>query len=246
MAENRKDDDKKGHQGRFGDKCENCHVERSWTTTTFDHGLVTHYALRAKHAQITCVSCHKGFVYQEKLATSCVSCHRKDDKHKGQLGPQCESCHNEASWKQTRLDHGLTRFPLLGKHAKVACKDCHTTAQFKDAKTDCYSCHRKDDKHKQRLGIQCEQCHNPRSWKQWDFDHNRRTAFVLDGKHQGLDCLACHKFPVQGKLRLASTCADCHAEQDIHNGGFGRLCERCHVTSTFRTIKSGGASRLFQ
>lgn len=246
IACHRKDDDKKGHQGRFGEKCESCHVERSWSVSTFDHGLSTRYALRGKHAQIACYTCHKGFVYKEKLATACLSCHRKDDRHNGQLGPQCESCHNEASWKQSRIDHGLTRFPLLGKHAKVACKDCHTTPQFKDAKTDCYSCHRKDDKHKLRLGAACEQCHNPRGWKQWEFDHDRRTAFVLDGKHRGLDCLACHRFPVQGKLKLASTCADCHAEQDVHNGGFGRVCERCHVTNTFKTVKSGGASRLFQ
>jgi hypothetical protein len=246
VACHRNDDNKKGHQGRFGDKCESCHVERSWTTTTFDHGLVTRYTLRGKHAQLTCVSCHKGFVYKEKLATACIACHRKDDKHNGQLGTQCESCHNEASWKQTRLDHGLTRFPLLGKHAKVACKDCHTTAQFKDAKTDCYSCHRKDDKHKLRLGTLCEQCHNPRSWKQWDFDHNRRTTFVLDGKHRGLDCLACHRVPIKGRASLPTACASCHGEDDAHHGAFGRQCDRCHVTSSFKTIRSGPSGRLFQ
>jgi len=240
------DDAKKGHQGRFGDKCETCHVERSWTTTTFDHGMATRYPLRGKHAQITCVSCHKGFVYQEKLATACLACHRKDDTHKGQLGAQCESCHNEASWKQSRIDHGLTRFPLLGKHAKVPCKDCHATAQFKDAKSDCYSCHKKDDKHKMKLGTRCEQCHNPRSWKQWDFDHDRRTAFPLDGKHRGLDCLACHKSPIQGRLKAPAACAACHEDVDPHQGAFGRQCDRCHVTSSFKTIRSGPSGRLFQ
>jgi hypothetical protein len=37
----------------------------------------------------------------------------------------------------------------------------------------------------------------------------------------------------------------CHADADIHNGGFGRFCERCHVTTSFKTIKSG-AGRLSQ
>ena len=243
VACHKKDDDK-SHKGRNGEKCETCHTEKDWKSTVFDHGRATRFALKGKHAQAKCTSCHTGFIYKESLAMTCVSCHRKDEPHKGQLGTQCESCHDEAGWRQTRFDHGLTRFPLLGKHAKVKCKDCHATPQFKDAKKDCYSCHRKDDKHKLRLGTLCEQCHNPRDWKQWDFDHNKRTQFILDGKHAGLDCHACHKFPMQGKVSLAGACVSCH--EDIHNGGFGRLCERCHVTSSFKTIKAGGAGRLFQ
>jgi hypothetical protein len=246
VACHKADDAKKGHQGRFGQKCETCHIEKGWQSTIFDHGRDARYPLRGKHAQAKCKSCHVGFLYQEKLAVACVACHRKDDRHKNQLGPKCESCHNEASWKQTRIDHDLTRFPLLGKHAKAKCKDCHVTPQFKDAKTECYACHRKDDKHKLRLGTQCEVCHIPRSWKEWRFDHDRATGFVLDGKHRGLDCLACHRFPVRGRATLAGTCVSCHEDKDVHNGGFGRLCDRCHVSSSFKTIKSGGAGRLFQ
>jgi hypothetical protein len=33
---------------------------------------------------------------------------------------------------------------------------------------------------------------------------------------------------------------------DVHNGGFGRFCDRCHVTSSFKTIKSGAAGRVSQ
>jgi hypothetical protein len=245
VACHRNDDMKKGHQGRFGEKCQTCHIEKAWTVSIFDHDK-TRYPLRGRHARIKCESCHVGILYKDTLPTACLACHRKDDSHKGQLGPRCESCHNETSWKQTQIDHGLTRFPLLGKHARVACKDCHTTPQFKDAKVDCYSCHRKDDKHKLRLGTLCEDCHNPRSWKQWDFDHNKRTAFVLDGAHRGLDCVACHKFPTRGKASIPATCVSCHGEQDVHNGGFGRLCERCHVSSSFKTIRAGAAGRLFR
>ena len=247
IACHRKDDQKKNaHQGRFGEKCESCHTERSWASSTFDHDRQTKYPLRGKHAQAKCAACHTGILYKENLATTCISCHKKDDKHKDQLGPKCESCHNEADWRQTRFDHGLTRFPLLGKHASVKCEACHTTPQYKDARTDCYSCHRKDDKHKLRLGTLCEQCHNARSWKQWDFDHNKRTKFVLDGKHKGLDCHACHKFPIRGRAVVAAACASCHEDVDVHRGGFGRLCERCHVTSSFKTIKPGAAGRPFR
>lgn len=246
VACHKADDAKKGHRGRFGDKCESCHVEKGWSATTFNHARDARYPLRGRHAQARCAACHTGVLYREKLATSCLSCHRKDDAHKGQLGPKCESCHNEASWKQTRLDHDLTRFPLLGKHAQAKCKDCHVTAQFKDAPSDCYACHRRDDRHRLRLGTRCEECHQPRSWKQWEFDHNRRTSFVLDGKHRGLDCLACHKQPMQARVRLAATCASCHDDRDVHHGSFGRACESCHVTSSFKTIKAGASGRLFQ
>ncbi len=246
VACHKNDDAKKGHQGRFGEKCESCHIERDWKSTNFDHGRDTRYPLRGKHAQARCTTCHTGILYKEQLGTTCNSCHQKDDKHKGQLGPKCESCHNEASWRQTRFDHGLTRFPLLGKHASVKCQDCHTTPQYKDAKMDCHSCHRKDDKHRLRLGTQCEQCHNARSWMQWDFDHNKRTKYILDGKHVGLDCHACHKFPARGRAVIAATCVSCHEDADVHRGGFGRLCERCHVASSFKTIKPGVAGRPFR
>jgi hypothetical protein len=239
VACHKKDDDKKGHKGKFGDKCETCHVEKAWDISIFDHDKQTKYPLRGKHARTKCTACHTGFLYKEKTKTDCFSCHEKDDKHKGQQGKKCESCHNESDWKKTRFDHGLTRFPLLGKHAKVECKECHPTPQFKDAKTECVACHEKDDKHKRRLGTLCETCHNATSWKSWDFDHDKRTNFKLDGAHKGLDCHACHTRPVTGRASLAGSCVSCHDGDDVHNGGFGRDCQRCHYTSSFKKIRPG-------
>jgi len=239
VACHRKDDERKGHKGRFGNKCESCHVERNWQTVTFDHDRQTKYPLRGKHVQAKCSACHTGTLYQEKLSTICYACHQKDDKHKGQEGKKCESCHNERNWKETRFDHGLSRFPLLGKHAKVECKNCHLTPTFKDAKSDCFACHKKDDKHKLRLGTDCGTCHNARDWKAWKFDHDRRTNFKLDGAHRGIDCLACHKKPMTGKVSLSGTCASCHDDDDVHHGGFGRDCQRCHFTNSFKKIRPG-------
>jgi hypothetical protein len=239
VACHRKDDQRKGHQGKFGDKCETCHTDRDWKNIRFNHDRDTKYPLRGKHAQAKCSGCHTGILYQEKLTTTCYACHQKDDKHKGQEGKKCESCHNERNWKETRFDHGLSRFPLLGKHAKVECKKCHLTPTFKDAKTDCYACHKKDDKHKLRLGSDCGTCHNARDWKAWNFDHDRRTTFKLDGAHRGLDCLACHKKPMTGKISLSGTCASCHDDDDVHHGGFGRDCQRCHFTNSFKKIRPG-------
>lgn len=245
VACHRKDDERKGHKGRFGDKCASCHVEKDWAAVIFDHDRQTKYPLRGKHVQAKCNACHAGFLFREKLATTCVACHEKDDKHKGQEGRQCGNCHNERTWKDTLFDHGLSRFPLLGKHTKVECKKCHLSATFKDAVTDCVACHRKDDKHKARLGTDCGQCHNARDWKAWNFDHDRRTNFRLDGGHKGIDCLACHRRPMERKVSLAGNCASCHDDDDIHNGGFGRECGRCHVTSSFKKLQPG-ISRIMQ
>jgi hypothetical protein len=239
VACHRKDDDRKGHKGKFGEKCETCHIEKDWKESTFDHDRLTKYALRGKHATAKCTACHTGFVYKEKLKTDCFSCHEKDDKHKGQEGKKCESCHNEKSWKGTNFDHGLSRFPLLGKHAKVECKKCHLTPSFKDAKSECIACHRKDDKHKLKLGPNCGDCHNANSWKSWKFDHDRRTRFKLDGAHKGIDCHACHKKPSERKISLPGSCASCHANDDVHDGGFGNQCQRCHETSSFRKLRPG-------
>jgi hypothetical protein len=249
VACHRNDDQKKGHKGKFGEKCESCHTDRDWKVILFDHDRDTKYALKGKHATTKCTACHTGILYKEKTPTTCFACHEKDDQkkgHKGQEGKKCETCHNERSWKDgARFDHGLSRFPLLGKHAKVECKKCHVTPQFKDAKIECLACHEKEDKHKLKLGPQCESCHNAFDWKRWDFDHDRRTRFKLDGKHKGLDCRACHKQPMPKKVSLAGTCVSCHEDEDVHDGSFGRQCERCHVSSSWKTIKAG-TGRLLQ
>jgi len=239
VACHKADDDKKGHKGSFGEKCESCHNEKTWKTATFNHDRDTKYPLRGKHAQAKCDTCHKGSLFKDKLPTVCIACHERDDKHKGQEGKKCESCHNERDWKVARIDHGLTRFPLLGKHANVECKKCHTTPAFKDAGVACVGCHEKDDKHKYTLGPRCETCHNALSWKTWRFDHDTQTSFRLDGGHEHLACKACHNKPMPRKVTANSTCVSCHDVDDVHNGGFGKFCEQCHVSSSFKEIRAG-------
>jgi len=247
VACHKADDDKKGHKGKFGVKCESCHAESSWKTTTFNHNRDTKFVLRDKHVTAECKSCHTGILYQEKLAKTCFGCHEKDDKHKGQEGKKCDSCHNERDWKAVKIDHGLTRFPLLGKHAKVECKECHKTAAFKDADVACVSCHEKDDQHKYKLGPRCESCHNAFDWKNWKFDHNKQTNYPLDGAHVKVACEACHSKPMKTKLVQSRACNACHDFDDVHNGSFGKVCERCHETSSWKKIKPGaGGFSLLQ
>jgi hypothetical protein len=228
-------DDK--HKGTLGESCDKCHNERDWKKTSFDHAK-TAYPLLGRHQQAVCGACHKSVNYKE-VPKDCYSCHQRDDKHDGQEGRGCASCHDEKGWRPSlRFDHGLARFPLLGKHAQVECRMCHSNALFKNAKSDCQSCHDKDDKHRRSLGSACGQCHNARGWKLWDFNHDVKTKFVLDGSHRGVSCNACHTQPATDRVQMSSQCVACHSKNDAHDGSYGRQCQQCHVTSTFREIRS--------
>ena len=223
------------HAGRYGAKCESCHDQNKWKTVHFDHDK-TKYPLRAAHAKVKCDLCHTGDLYRDKLATTCVSCHQKDDKHKGKLGSRCEQCHGEASWRKTAsFDHDVTRFPLIGRHAVVACEECHRSLQFKGAPLNCDACHR-DKHHEGRLGASCGLCHNPNSWKRWRYDHDTQTRYPLTGAHRDLDCQACHVTRNVTKATLPTDCLACHRQDDTHHGSFGPACERCHTTTSFKLV----------
>jgi hypothetical protein len=234
----RKDDDRKGHHGRYGEKCETCHAENAWKPSRFDHARDTRYTLRGAHQKVSCDSCHRGRLYEDRLSQQCNTCHQKDDKHRGQLGARCDGCHVERSWKDTRFDHNRTAFPLVGRHARVECRACHASLAFKDAPSACNGCHEKNDVHKRRLGTLCADCHNARDWRIWDFDHDQRTRFRLAGAHRRLECLSCHRAPMTGKVVVRdSTCRSCHERDDVHHGQFGAQCDRCHVDTNWRSLK---------
>jgi hypothetical protein len=234
----KKDDQDKGHKGRYGPKCESCHTEKNWKTITFDHARDTRYELKGKHFRTKCDDCHlpeKGPL-SKKLEIQCYACHKKDDKHRDQLGKKCESCHHERDWKDSPFDHTKSRFPLTGSHIRTECKKCHQTPAFRDASLLCNGCHEKEDVHKRRLGTRCESCHYTGTWKSWDFDHDK-TRFPLDGGHKKTECYDCHMKPITGRALIDRTCISCHANEDVHNGGFGGQCERCHVASTWRKVR---------
>jgi hypothetical protein len=227
------------HAGRMGAKCETCHDSTAWKPASFDHARDTKFALTGPHAKLSCDTCHTANVATQKLGTSCISCHRAEDAHAGQLGGECNQCHVADTWRgEVRFDHDLTDFPLLGLHATAACAQCHLTPRFKDAKTDCYACHQNDDVHQGGLGKQCNTCHSPNGWRLWTFDHATQTTFPLTGAHAKLECASCHRSRAD-TAKLSTDCIACHQQDDIHAGLFGRQCARCHSTTTFR----GGRAR---
>jgi hypothetical protein len=235
VACHREDD---AHAGVNGTVCQDCHRVTDWPDVTFDHARDTMFALRGAHAAITCDSCHVQPVAVAAPSTVCFDCHAEDDPHERELGEACASCHVETRWAEdVRFDHDLASFPLLGKHDGAMCADCHATPAFHDAPEQCIDCHREDDVHERRLGEACATCHNPNDWLAWTFDHDTQTDFALTGAHDGLDCHACHREPVDGRITLDSTCETCHRSDDVHRGEFGADCAECHTTESFRDLK---------
>jgi len=225
------------HGGRYGAKCDSCHRPEKWTVTSFDHAKQTKFTLRGKHQETKCDTCHKGDLYRDKLSMDCVSCHKKDDAHQGQLGAKCETCHNESGWRQkVDFNHDKTRFPLIGLHGLVLCEACHRTPSFKDAPLKCASCH-EDSFHEKRFGDDCALCHKPMGWKLWQFDHNKQTDYPLTGAHERVKCHSCHQKNVNARsVQLSTECYSCHAKDDPHYGLLGKKCDTCHTTTTFHLL----------
>jgi hypothetical protein len=222
------------HGGRFGDDCGMCHNEQKWKDWKYDHAKKADWPLNGHHEKIDCEACHTGPVSGPKLPKDCLGCHKADDTHHGSMGKDCASCHVETGWRdKVHFDHDLTRFPLVGLHATVACEECHPNRAYRDTKRDCFSCHKADDWHKGHLGKECADCHNPNGWKFWQFDHGKATKFALEGAHAKIKCEACHLKP-SNEVKPPLDCGSCHQRDDVHNGGFGRDCGRCHGSVTWR------------
>ncbi len=254
-------------------QCGVCHGEHygrefeliRWTEKqeNFDHDLAG-YSLEGAHAKVKCRDCHRAENIPEKaslivkkkdlnrtflgLSRACASCH--EDEHRGQLDLNCAPCHDLNRWiPAPGFDHNATQYPLTGRHAEVACKDCHTTVtdnrfpgnpsylQYSGVDFElCVSCHA--DVHRGRLGVDCERCHSTNGWNDISmkrFDH-AKTRFPLRGKHRLLRCESCHKPGRPHRGIPFERCTDCHS--DFHRGQFTQraskgACEACHTEAGF-------------
>jgi hypothetical protein len=253
-----------------GRDCVKCHLEHNgenfplvhWEPSfkQFDHRL-TGYPLEGKHTGVVCASCHMNshmvpeirplLKRQDSsksylgLSANCITCH--EDYHKGQLGRDCQSCHNVSDWKAAKqFDHSRTRYPLTGMHTGLGCEKCHKPdapggpARFKDMNfATCTACH--VDPHRGAFKESCVHCHTTAGWKKvssnFAFDHSK-TKFSLLGKHAAVSCVACHFGGDFRKSLAFGQCADCH-KPDPHSGQFmdrpGKgECAQCHTVDGWK------------
>ncbi len=234
------------HHGNNGNQCQDCHNQKSWKKTDFNHDQVTTgFALLGKHKTTHCDSCHipgdkrKGPSATDGtgLVRGCIDCHQADDPHYSNLGKECGRCHQTEGWqKSVRFNHDFSHFPLTGSHQLLVCESCHLSSEFSDQPQKCISCHKVDDYHVQSLGEQCELCHDTSVWGHWQFDHQRQTNFSLNNSHQNLQCKLCHNNEKLDALKPSKDCYSCHRDDDVHNGGFGVDCQQCHSEDKFEDL----------
>jgi hypothetical protein len=272
------------HAGAAYAECATCHPDhagRGFAMIHWDEGSPdrfrhqrTGYALEGAHARVRCAQCHA--VANQKspaapkirmkdrsrsflgLERACASCHA--DPHAGRFGATCETCHRVSAWKEldaAGFDHERTRYPLRGRHAAVACADCHdeSRAWGKKPRFDrCDACH--VDAHAGTATLagrasDCASCHGVEGFAPSTFTValHAKSRYPLEGKHRGVSCSACHlKHPtgipaaslgpaaVQLRPRHGA-CADCHGAP--HGDQFagdpkGQACVSCHDLQAFR------------
>ncbi|MCI5058243.1 MAG: hypothetical protein MRY83_19185 [Flavobacteriales bacterium] len=150
------------HRGEFmkNDQvqdCGDCHnVIDGFAFSSFgiEEHQKTKFPLEGAHIATPCFACH---VNEEEwwtfrnLGSECYDCH--DNIHGDEFVENgitdCKRCHVSESWFPENFNHDLTRFPLEGKHAEVACLDCHYTVieegkervVYKINKLECIDCH---------------------------------------------------------------------------------------------------------
>ena len=217
------------HLLSFGSACLDCHDGVDVFGKQFNHN-VSRFRLIGKHQEVECVLCHvdaRSLADFQTAPQDCYACHRTDDAHALRFGADCSLCHTPDDWESATFDHNLAAFKLEGKHAQVACEDCHQNGVYQGTPSECYACHRQDDEHNGRFGMDCAACHAPQSWDAVTFDHNR-SNFPLDGAHIDVACETCHT--ANQFVGLSTQCVACHEDPVFHFGALGTNCQDCHNT----------------
>ena len=245
------------HLGQEGSQCESCHsiAGSRFAAVGFSHAKTT-FALTGKHQDAACAKCHRsetgefpsgrGTAMRFKgLATACTSCH--EDKHLGQLGRSCDTCHTTASFKITNYKHAGKPGFFVAKHASARCQDCHkqqegtfpagpgAAVRYKGFVTGCVTCHA--DKHAGALGRECATCHAPSDWRVVSRAFHKAGVFPLEDRHLSVECGACH---MNGVVKGTPTrCYDCHwlrRQDDRYRTRLGTDCGSCHRPSSWLAV----------
>jgi hypothetical protein len=209
-----------------------------------------------------CLACHTEIAwtrsrargYHERVrSTACAKC------HPDHAGREFAMVHWDEGTPE-RFDHRRAGYALEGKHATLACRQCHQPRLQRSGaaplirkheqgeswlglETACASCH--EDPHQAQLGDACARCHGQQAWKPASgFDH-AKTGYPLTAKHAEVECAKCHlaaalDLPHDSRGRPAprwtpvahADCVNCH--KDPHAGRFPGACAKCHTTRGFQ------------
>ena len=226
--------------------CAVCHEERAWWPARFDHDT-TSFPLRGLHQGLPCGTCHAG-PDSKHPPRDCAGCH--SDAHGRRLSADCARCHDAGGfvdvWRAAAL-HDQTRMPLQGRHATLACQECHQNLRelgFVGTPLACEGCHLRDrpaaglglDHEAPGFGGRCRGCHITASWRIASLPAHDRCFPILSGDHAFVPCRSCHRGQLPAVVDMCTTgrfsCSGCHGCGD-HEGVPGyqckeRKCYECH------------------
>jgi len=195
------------------------------------------------------------------LVVLCFSLTAQKSPHGDSFKKSCSDCHKTSGWKvdlkTVSFDHKVTKFPLVGQHQAVNCKECHTSLEFAKTVSECNGCH--TDIHEQTVGNECARCHTPVSWMVTNITRlHQQSRFPLVGPHTTADCRECHKnllssstqaSPTASLLRfdpLGIECYDCHKDDyssttkpNHVQGNYSTNCTECHNMNSFTWTGAG-------
>jgi hypothetical protein len=178
----------------------------------------------------------------------CADCHID---HKGRD-------HSLIDWStvggRDTFDHRRAGYELQGRHATIACADCHTatmpisgTRTYLGLSQSCMSCHEnvhRFEPHQTAL-LACESCHTEDArridWRRDrpPFDHDTDTEYPLSVPHRDVGCTDCHSGLVfKFQTRDWQQCSSCHT--DPHRNHFSRDmgCTSCHLPDSPRFTRT--------
>lgn len=226
------------HLGELGLDCDRCHTTRTFVDLARHRQMhrEASFPLTGAHAGADCRDCHVprplGGLQYLGTTSECIDCHRdayesvtSPDHVQGQFAERCDYCHTTASWEGAFFNH---------------------ERQFGTSNLVCVECHRDDYDGAARpnhvtagFPLECQVCHNTRSWYGSYFQHDQQYFPIFSGRHanEWNDCVECHTVATDFRV---FDCLNCHPHSDKadtdgkHRGEVSNYtyesnaCYRCH------------------
>jgi len=133
-------------------------------------------------------------------------------------------------------------FPLTGRHAALACGDCHVNGNYQGTAKLCVDCHT-GSKLANHFPGACDTCHTTTAWTPANFNHTGFTDCVAchtqnkPANHYDGQCSLCHTTTAWNPAHFNHTgftdCVSCHTKNKPANHYDGQ-CSLCHTTNAWK------------
>lgn len=220
-----------------GNSCSQCHG--GWFSNMTDSCLACHAAIGEQMEN------QRGVhgIPEASVTANCAACH--GDHHGATFALVNDRAFRGIGAKSTAaFDHAAIGFEMNGRHAEIACVDCHEHAddvvltegakRFQGLSQDCGSCH--EDPHEGRMQVSCASCHGQTLWETLHSQGHEKYLPLIGG-HGDVGCRQCHAE------------SDTHSLESMGSSSArptARDCIACHTSPHSMRFTSGVAEALAQ